>query len=491
MRRVAAIIVIALLAGLAWVQTAPQEPQGPGLGFPAPADPVGAVGDETVWYCPWVESGAVRDSTYDVATVVNVQALITLPNPNPTLEADVFPFQLQGADARSVDTAEIARRGAAPGIVEFDDGPAVATTATWTDELLTGDQCVVSTPKVWHLVGGTTAEGFTLQLRLFNPFPEAAKVTVQAVSEFGSSPLGGFEGLDVPGRSWLTEDLSRVIPFLDNVTLTVQTETGLVIPALILSNASDEAYWNGTTQSTTWEFPVTSVPGLEPTLVLSNTGGIGASVTIDVFAPDGATLEATSLLVSPLEPVRLELADFADPPFGIRVRSNAPVGAVIQAAPHGTFPSAESEIGAGDDHGDEPVDPSTGGEDEGEATTGEEAPSEVPALFDGMAATTGNIDPATRWLIPGIGVVPGTTTSLWIMNSSADQATVTITPLGAAAGGPEKIIMAPGSLVEIPFAEVTETGMSGVIIDATVPVSAALSIAGSQGVAFVGGIPVE
>jgi hypothetical protein len=51
--------------------------------------------------------------------------------------------------------------------------------------------------------------------------------------------------------------------------------------------------------------------------------------------------------------------------------------------------------------------------------------------------------------------------------------------------------MAPGSLVEIPFAEVTETGMSGVIIDATVPVSAALSIAGSQGVAFVGGIPVE
>jgi hypothetical protein len=137
------------------------------------------------------------------------------------------------------------------------------------------------------------------------------------------------------------------------------------------------------------------------------------------------------------------------------------------------------------------VDPSTGGEDEGEATTGEETPSEAPAVFDGMAATTGNTDPATRWLIPGIGVVPGTVTSLWIMNSSADQATVTITPLGAAAGGPEKIIMAPGSLAEIPFAEVTETGMSGVIIDATVPVSAALSIAGSQGVAFVGGIPVE
>jgi hypothetical protein len=273
--------------------------------------------------------------------------------------------------------------------------------------------------------------------------------------------------------------------------LTVQTETGLVIPALILNNASDEAYWNGTTQSTTWEFPVTSVPGLEPTLVLSNTGSIGASVTIDIFTPDGATLEANSLLVSPLEPVRLDLTDFADPPFGVRVRSNAPVGAVIQAAPHGTFQSAESAIDGGDDHGDEPADPATGGEDDGETSTDEEAPPEAPAVFDGLAATTGNIDPATRWLIPGIGVVPGAATSLWIMNSSPDQATVTITPLGAAAGGPEKIIIAPGSLVEIPYAEVTETGMSGVIIDATVPVSAALSIAGSQGVAFVGGIPVE
>lgn len=490
MRRIAAIVVIALLAGVAFVQTAPPSEEGPGLGFPAPADPVGAVGDETAWYCPWVESGAIRDSTYDVATAVNVEALITLPNPNPTLEPDALDFQLQGADARSVDTAEIARRGPAPGIVEFDDGPAVATTATWTEELLTADQCVVSVPKVWHLVGGTTAEGFRLELRLFNPFPESAKVTVQAVSEFGSSPLGGFEGLDVPGRSWLTEDLSRVIPFLDNVTLTVQTETGLVIPALVLSNLSDEAYWNGTGQSTTWDFPATSVAGLDPTLVLSNTGALPADVSIDVFGPDGPMLEATSLLVAPLEPIRLELADFADPPFGIRVRSSVPVGAVIQAAPHATFPRSGSEIDEGHDHGDEAVQPPTDGDD-GEPPPDGEEPAEVPSVFAGLAATTGNADPAARWLIPGVGVVPASQTSLWIMNPTGDQATVTITPLGASPAGPDKIIVGAGSLAEIPFAEVTDTGISGVIIDATVPVSAALSIVGAQGAAFVGGIPVE
>ncbi len=116
---------------------------------------------------------------------------------------------------------------------------------------------------------------------------------------------------------------------------------------------------------------------------------------------------------------------------------------------------------------------------------------EVPETFDGLASATGNTDPATRWLVPGIGVVPGAQTSLWIINPSGDQATVTITPLGAAAGGPDKIIVGAGWQVEIPFAEVTETGTSGVIVDATVPVSVAVSISSERGVAFIGGIPVE
>lgn len=487
MRRIAAVAVVAALVALAFIQAEPAEPDTPGLGFPVPVDPGGAVGEDSVWYCPWVASGAVRDSTFDVATEVNVDATITLPNANPTLEADTLSFQLQGADARSVDTSEIVRRGESPGIVEFGDGPAVATTAMWTDALLSGDRCIQSVPKVWHLVGGTTAEGFTLELRLFNPFPEAAKVSVQAISEFGASPIGGLEGLDVPGRSWLTEDLSRVIPFLDNVTLTVQTETGLVIPALVLSDENDEATWDGIGQSSTWEFPLTSVPGLDPTLVLSNTGDLPATVIIDFFTPDGPVLEATTLLVSPNQPVRLELADFAEPPFGIRVMSNAPVGATIQAAPTGTFPRPEPL--PGEEEEVEPPDPNAGGDQTGDQGGGDQQP-EQPAAFVGLAATTGTTDPERRWIVPGLGVVPAAETSLWIVNPTGEQATVTITPLGAAATGPDKIIVAPGSQVEIAYGEVTESGTSGVIIDSTVPVDVAVSIASTRGVAFIGGIPV-
>ncbi|GMQ86578.1 MAG: hypothetical protein BMS9Abin07_2162 [Acidimicrobiia bacterium] len=483
MRGLLAIVVAVSLGALALIQVEPAAPDGSSPGFAVPTDPGGAIGDQSVWYCPWVESGAVRDSTYDIATAVDVEASITLPNSNPTLEPDTQSFVLRGPDARSVETAELARRGPTPGIVEFDDGPAVVSNAMWTDELLTGDRCVVSVPKVWHLVGGITAEGFTLEMRLFNPFPEAAKVTVEAVSEFGSSPLGGFEGLDVPGRSWVTEDLSRVIPFLDNVTLTVKADTGLVIPALVLNNQIDEASWNGISQSATWNFPVTSVPGLEPTLVLSNTGTLPADVIIDVFEPGGAMLEATSVLVSPQQPLRLFLSDLAVPPFGIRVRSNVPVGAVIQAGPPGTFPRGELGLGPDDDV------PANPGEDEGDATEGGD--DGLPVTYIGLASTTGTIDPATRWLITGIGVVPAADSSVWLMNASGDQATVTLIPLGATSAGPNKMIVAPGSIVEVQFAEVSETGMTGLIVDATVPISAGLSIAGSRGVAFIAGIPVE
>ena len=310
-----------------------------------------ATGDPSAWYCPWVAAGALRDSAFNLASMVDVGAAITLPNPNPTEEPDGREIRLRGPGARSMDAGAIVRRGASPGVVEFDDGPAVATTAMWSDELLTGDRCVVSVPKVWHLVGGITAEGFKLELQLFNPFAESAKVRVEAITEFGSSPLAGFENIDIPGRSWVTEDLSRVIPFLDNASFTVTSESGIVIPSLVLNNGTDEASWPGTGQSTTWDFPVTSVRGLVPTLVLSKTGSTGATVAIDLFTPDGPILDADGRIVSPLEPVRINLADLAEPPFAVRVRSNVPVGAVIQAGPEGTFPSTDVVLPEDDDGG--------------------------------------------------------------------------------------------------------------------------------------------
>jgi len=248
MRRLLAVIIVVVLGAVALTQTGPIEESPPDFGT-LPSDIGGATGSPSAWYCPWVAAGALRDSTYGLASILNVNATITLPNPNPTEEPDIGEVRLSAPGARAVDTAEIARRGMSPGIVEFDDGPAVATTAMWSDEILTGDRCVVSVPKEWQLVGGITAEGFTLELQLFNPFAEPAKVGIESITEFGRSPLAGFESFDVPGRSWVTEDLSRLIPFLDVITLTVKDESGIVIPSFVLNNGTDEAFKRSSTEN--------------------------------------------------------------------------------------------------------------------------------------------------------------------------------------------------------------------------------------------------
>jgi hypothetical protein len=518
MRRVIAGIIVVVVGALAFAQTGPVAVSLPGFGTPT-LEASGATGDPSTWYCPWAAAGALRDSAYNLASVVDVNAAVTLPNANPTEDPDTKELRVRGPGARSVDAGDIVRRGTSPGVVEFDDGPAVATTAIWSEEILTGDRCVVSVPKEWHLVGGITAEGFTLELQLFNPFAESAKVTVEAITEFGRSPLAGFESVDVPGRSWLTEDLSRLIPFLDMATFVVTSESGIVIPSLVLNNGTDEASWPGTGLSTVWDFPVTSLPGLEPTLVISNTGGAEATVAIDLFTPDGPIPDADGRIVSPLEPLRIHLSDLTEPPFAVRVRSTVPIGAVIQAAPEGTFPRTDvpppeedddgqvagdgatdddgqvADDGATDDDGQVADDGAT--DDDGapadeettDTTEGEEA--EEPVIYDGLAAMPGNTDPLERWLIPGLGVVPGAETSIWILNPSGDDATVTVSPLGVAEVRLEKIVIPPGGYVEIPIPALSETGNSGMLIDASLPVSVAVSIAGPHGAAFIGGVGVR
>lgn len=499
MRRAAVVIVAGLLGALAFAQAGPVDVRRPGFGT-VPSEAGAATGDPSAWYCPWVAAGALRDSAFNLASAVDVEASITIPNPNPTEEPEAQDVRLRGPGARSMDTGAIVRRGDSPGVVEFDDGPAVATTAIWSEEILTGDRCVLSVPKTWHLTGGITAEGFALQLQLFNPFAESAKVRVDAITEFGSSPLAGFESFDIPGRSWVTEDLSRVIPFLDTASFAITSESGIVIPTLVLSNGTDEASWPGTGQSTTWDFPVTGVRGLVPTLVLSNTGSAGSTVAIDLFTPDGPILDADGRIISPLEPVRINLADLAEPPFAVRVRSNVPIAAVVQAAPEGTFPSTDVVLPEDDDGGatDEEVTPEepADGESTTDSTAADASESEEneeplePVVYSGLAAMPGNAEPLERWLVPGLGIVPGADTSVWILNPTGDDATVTLSPLGVSSGGTEKVLIPPGRYLEVPISPLSETGDSGMLVESNVPVSVAVTIAGPQGVAFIGGVGI-
>ena len=112
-----------------------------------------------------------------------------------------------------------------------------------------------------------------MTLRLFNPFPELAKVGVSGASESGETGLVDLQNLDVEGRTWQDVSLNALVPLLDDLALTVTSSEGFVIPSLAVGGATDEASWPGTAPATMWEFPIaTPRPDFAPSLMLSNSG---------------------------------------------------------------------------------------------------------------------------------------------------------------------------------------------------------------------------
>ncbi|HHC09303.1 MAG TPA: hypothetical protein ENK55_11390 [Actinobacteria bacterium] len=421
------------------------------------------MGRTAAWYCPWVAAGAIRDAGIGLVSEPPSEAVVTLPSPIPGQAADVLPVTLGAGDAVGIEIAAIVRRGDSPAIVEFDDGPAGVGFVMWGDGLLTADRCVGSAPKSWHLPGGTTATGFTTELRLFNPFAELARVDVQALSEFGAEALPEFEGVAVAPGSWETLDLGIPLPLRDVLSVSVEARNGLVIPSLVVTGGGDEASWPGSGVDRLWEFPVSTVGGLEGFLTVSNPHETPTRVLVDVYGPEGAFEEAAAVDVEPLTSTRLVLAELGTGPMGVRVRADQTVGATVEARP--------------------PVPAEDTTPDPGEPGSPEEAPAPR-----GLAGTVG-VRPSDRWLVPATGALEDAGVTIWILNASPTSVTVTVDPLGPGDPPPDKVVVEAGTVLGI--AAIVDEDVEGYVVAASGPVSVAVSFVDERGVAFAAGIPVR
>jgi hypothetical protein len=461
MKRLIGLILAGAAVAAASVLPEPPAPPGPDFAVPELSESV-ASQTASVWYCPWVASGALRDSTVMLAANTAVNVEMTLPQQLAGESPDTAEADLDEAGALVVNLGEIIRRGDTPLFIEFSDGPAAAAAVVSSGELLTGDTCVARIPKVWELPGGTTREGRTLTLRLFNPFPELAKVSVAGASESGETGLVDLQNLDVDGRTWRDVDLNSLVPLLDELALTVTSSEGFVIPALAVAGATDEASWPGVAPSTSWEFPVaTSSSTFAPSLMLSNTGDAAVIVTIDVYTANGATLDAREIEVLSRIPRRVDLGDLADGALGIRVRATAPVAAAVIAEeaaavlePTGEEGEIDSAAGAG----------------------------------DRIAGTIGISSPATDWLLPGLRAVVEAESTVWLLNTGTEDATVTLQPLGVRDLIASKQSVAAGTVLGVPLGYDITVG--GYYVESTAPISVAWSAESPAGIMFVTGTVV-
>lgn len=439
MKRIAALIVIGLLAAVAATAPSPAPTTTvPVLTTTTLAEPSSAAKFST---CPWAVASDTVDTFFALVSLPATDVRITFP-----LTGEIrlsLEESLPGPSATPVRLGQHLAQGLAPAIIEFSDEPAAVAAVVDGEGLIAGSVCPSSTPKVWYLPGASTAAGERLTLQLFNPFPEDAMVDVSAHSEFGAEPSTGLEGISVQARSWRELELEVLLPVREELAFKVEAQQGNIIAAMAHTSASGaQAVWSGVAPSEVWEFPAASVSGVPARLFISNDGSLEVTFTIDILTSEGSEFGVLTGTIPPLRQAQVDLSQLADGDVGARVTADGPVAAVVVS--------------------------------KGES---------------GLATTPGATTTATRWLLPGVGVRAEAGHRLWLMNSGNNPLTVTLGPLDAAGflGEPTKVTVAGGAVASIP---IDTFRVAALVAEAAGPFTAAWSVIGNGDVALVPGVPV-
>ena len=439
MRRVAALLAIGLLGILAW--TAPSPPSAesaPATTTTTVPEVEAAAGFSS---CPWAVASDAEDTFFGLVAIPPTDVLLTFP-----LSGDIRATaadSLPGPGATSMRLGQSLAQGLAPATVEFSDSPGASASLVSGSSRFSGAVCPSSTPKVWHLPGGSTEAGDRLILQLYNPFSEDANITVQAYSDIGPEPAPDLEALTVSARSWQSFDLHNQFPARELLGLIVEASVGNVVPALVMEvEEVGEALWTGLGQAEIWELPLVREEGLRGELVVANDGPDQVTYEVDLVLEGGTEFAISTRTVDPLSQDRLPLVDLAEASFGIRVRADGPVAAVARAEGNGY------------------------------------------AVIPGAAASS------AQWLLPGFGAHPDAEYRAWLINPGTSSLTVTLSAVSSSglASSPEKVSVPAESLRG---SAIDRLQMFALIAEAPGPFTIAFSAHLPDGdTAFVEAVPI-
>jgi hypothetical protein len=440
MRRGLAVVAVAAIAAIAALMPEPPEAPEPLLDLVIDRPGIESPLDASIWYCPWAQANAARDSQFAVASLSASEAEFTFPVAIPGESADIVQVETAGPGAADLTLSDVAQRGDSPAFVEFNGGPSGVAVSVIGD-VVASDVCASRGPDEWFFAGGSTVTGESLRLRLFNPFPETAKVSVTGFSEIGVEALGELRSISINPRSWRDVDFEEQLRQRQSLVISVRAEEGLVVPAMSFAAGDDEAWWLGDDLSREWEFPIAKTAGM-PTaaIVVGNPNLTDVEITVDLYTADGPQRAVLEVTAEPESPVRIDLSELGGDVLGVRLSATAPVIA-------GTVARGDA----------------------------------------GTALTGGAPETARTWLLPGLRTVGPTEGTLWLLNSSFEQISVTVSVLTGDAAINTQVLVEPGTQVAVP---ITEPDALGVLVEAGDPFTAAWSLTGPGGSAFSIGIPI-
>lgn len=413
MRRVAVAVAVAGLVVAAALAS------DPGVAEPEPFVAPPATAPQSLWSCPGAELNA--DPAVTAALLTPGRVRFGLPAEGEI--GDGREAVLAEAGAERFDVGELALFYPGAVIVEVSGGPAAVFETMAVPGILAGDVCPSLFSQEWHLTGGSTGLRRRLDIRLFNPLLEPARVNVEITTEFGSDPAPDLRALSVPPRDWIDVDLGVVLGGREQISATVVAEGGVVVPSFVMREDAGAAVWSGTGLSPDWEFPLVGVRGERPVLTVRNPQPVETTAIVELISPEGALGEPRRLLVPAEGVASLSFDDVTVRPFGLRLSAEGSVAAAVV--------------------------------------------SRGPA---GLSGTIGAVIGADRWLVPAGRGLGASDVSVWVLNTGAEEATVGASlPSGEVVAGP--VTVAAGGLARI---QVPPAG--AVVVDSSAPVTVSWTI---------------
>jgi hypothetical protein len=242
-------------------------------------------------------------------------------------------------------------------------------------------------------------------------------------------------------RSWRDVEFETILRNRQDLVVTVVADEGLVIPAMQFVSGEDEDWWPGVGLSTTWEFPIARMEGLENAALVVTNPGLGAvEVTVDVFTGDAPLRGVISETLAAETPLRIDLSNLPGENLGALVTATGPIAAAVVA-------------------------------------TGDAGTAVMPGVPEAME----------RFLLPGLRDEILDEGTLWLLNTGDEPVSITVSRLTTGGLVGEKVLLEPGSMTGV-LAQGLRT--AGYLVEASGTFSAAWSMMGPTGTAFAAPSPV-
>lgn len=434
------------------------------------ANPSGTAATGTVTVLP----GTKVDTSVDTPVPGSSTTTSTAPAAPPAPVTK--PLSVPAESQVRVKVSDVTTAAWASALVETTGGQVVVSQELVGPHGRTVSTCATSPSPTWYFPAGTTRQGATQLLALFNPFPGEATVDVTFDTDAGARSPQSLQGLVIPGGTSATVVVNEVVTLRNEVSTTVSARSGRLIAEQILSTDGT----NGTAQGLTaavgapqaapaWVFPDGTTPSpndkVTPPPSTSSAPGGGSTV-----GADGQTAtQAGSGPVDLSESYALFNPGQTDAEVDVQIvlddpATNGTVEPFAVTVPAGRYASvsalADGRVPSGVGHW--AIVRTTNGvpvvaQRLVEGTTAASTP--------GVALSDGSPVVGTDWIVPAADVTGSTGATMAIVNPSrTDPVAVSVAVHGAGATsaltGQVQVTVAPGErrIVDLAGAGLTGDG---------------------------------